>query len=465
MQTLKRELSPLGVWALAFGCIIGGSAFFMPGNTFLPKAGPLGTAIAMFAASILMIVIAINYHYMVNRFPVAGGEFAFAKNAFNKYHAFFCAWFLGLSYISLVPLNATLLGVVGRNVFGDMMVSNVLYSVAGFDVYLFDIVLSVFTIVLLSWLNVRGVKTAGVFNTLLAFALLLGVVIFCVAAIFSSHASFSHMSPAFPSGDDAWLGFVGILAVSPWAFVGFDTIPQTAEEFSFSHAKTRRLLIFAILFAAIVYVAINTVTASVVPAGYENWESYVADIRNLKGLKSLPTFNAAHALLGKYGLMLFCGAIIATCFASVIGFSIASSRLLYSMSSEGALPAWFGRLHPKYSTPANATMFVMMLSLVAPFFGRTVLLWVVDMSAIGAAVGFFYTSSAALKYASQERRPMIICTGVVGLLASLFFVILLLCPIRMFGCSLCAEEYVSLAVWIVMGLVFFLIRNKTTSSH
>ena len=50
---LEKKLSPLNVWALALGCIIGWGAFVMPGNTFLGKAGPLGTAIAMGAAALI----------------------------------------------------------------------------------------------------------------------------------------------------------------------------------------------------------------------------------------------------------------------------------------------------------------------------------------------------------------------------------------------------------------------------
>ena len=57
---LEKKLSPVNVWSLALGCIIGWGAFVMPGNTFLIKAGPLGTAIAMAAAAVIMCIIANN---------------------------------------------------------------------------------------------------------------------------------------------------------------------------------------------------------------------------------------------------------------------------------------------------------------------------------------------------------------------------------------------------------------------
>ena len=64
-EKLKPHLSPLGAAALAFGCAVGWGCFAMPGNTFLPIAGPMGTLAAMIISSVMMLVIAFNYHYMM----------------------------------------------------------------------------------------------------------------------------------------------------------------------------------------------------------------------------------------------------------------------------------------------------------------------------------------------------------------------------------------------------------------
>ena len=66
---LERKLNPLNVWALALGSIIGWGAFVMPGTTFLPKAGVLGTLIGISIAALIMITIALNYGYMVEKYP------------------------------------------------------------------------------------------------------------------------------------------------------------------------------------------------------------------------------------------------------------------------------------------------------------------------------------------------------------------------------------------------------------
>ena len=61
-------LSPLSVIALSFGYAVGWGAFVMPGTTFLPIGGPLGTALGMAVGGIIMLIIGYNYHFMMNKY-------------------------------------------------------------------------------------------------------------------------------------------------------------------------------------------------------------------------------------------------------------------------------------------------------------------------------------------------------------------------------------------------------------
>ena len=65
------------------------------------------------------------------------------------------------------------------------------------------------------------------------------------------------------------------------------------------------------------------------------------------------------------------------------GFFMATTRLLFSMGRGKFLHPWFLKVHPKYGTPTNAVLFTLGLTLIAPFFGRSALNWIVDMSAMG----------------------------------------------------------------------------------
>ena len=463
--SLEKKLSPLNVWSLALGCIIGWGAFVMPGNTFLGNAGPLGTAIAMSAAAFIMIVIAFNYDFMINKFPVAGGEFTYTQQAFGRRHAFICSWFLGLSYLAIVPLNATALALIGRNLMNNVFQIGFHYNVAGYDIYLGEIILAAAALIIFAYLSIRGVQFTGLFQTGMVFVLVGGVFAIALATVINPKVNFNHLSPGFYPVKSPMSGMLAVVAVAPWAFVGFDTIPQAAEEFKFSSMKSKFIMTLSILFGAIVYVVLNTVTAAVIPEKYSSWVSYIDDIPNLTGLISLPTFHAGYQLLGRTGLIFLGIAVLGAILSGIIGFYMATSRLLYSMSKEEVLPDWFGKLHEKYKTPHNAILFILMLSIIAPFFGRTALGWIVDMSSIGAAIGYGYTSLAAYKFAKKENNIGIMVTGIIGCIMSLIFMVLLLVPVPMFACSLGKESYISLIVWITIGMAFFFIARRTEKSE
>ncbi len=457
---LEKKLSPINVWALAFGCIIGWGAFVMPGNTFLPNAGPLGTAIGMIIAAIIMSIIALNYNYMINKYPMAGGEFTYTKHSFGRNHAFICAWFLSLSYATLVPMNSTALALICRNIMGNVFRFGYLYTVSGYDIYLGELLLALGALIIFGVFSIKGVKFAGNVQVLLTIALASSVTIIGVAALLSPKASLSNLAPAFHPGGNTFAGIMAVLAVSPYCFVGFDTIPQSAEEFKFSVKKTRAIMIVAIAFGCLVYVILNTATAAVVPDGYSNWAEYIQDVPNLSGLESLPTFHAAYQLLGTAGLAFLGIAVVSAVLSGIIGFYMATSRLLYSMSLEGVLPAWFGVLDKKYKTPKNAIFAHMCLALIAPFFGRNALTWLVDMTSLGAAIGYGYTSAAAVKYARQEGRNGIVLSGIFGTILAIVLAAILLIPIPVLNCSLGKESYICLVAWIILGLVFYMSQRK-----
>lgn len=447
---LERKLNPLNVWSLALGSIIGWGAFVMPGTTFLPKAGTLGTAIGMAIAAAVMITIALNYGYMVQKYPVAGGEYTFAKNVFGKRHAYLCGWFLGLSYLCIVPLNATALGLVSRKLLGGLLEVGYLYTVAGWDIYAGEILLASAALIIFAFLSIKGISVAGWIQTAMALSLVGSVLILAFFALFSPEAQAANLHPLYPDDKTPLSAVIAVVAVAPWAFVGFDSIPQAAEEFNFSPKKTSSIMIFAVIFGGLVYVVINTITASVMP-----WQALLSENYDW------PTGEAAEIIMGKTGLVFLGIALICAVLSGIIGFYMATSRLLFSMAREGALPQWFARIDEKSKTPKNAILFVMVISLTAPWFGREVLGWIVDMSSIGAAIGYGYTCMSAyktLKANPQDKKPVLRVLSVIGGIVSVVFVLLLIVPGM--PSYLALESRICLVIWIVLGIVFYFWSKK-----
>lgn len=477
---LQRKLSPMHVWAIAFGCVIGWGSFINPGKKFLPNSGVAGTAIAMAMGALVMIIIAFSYAYMVPKFPKAGGEFTFTKMCFGKNMAFVCGWFLVVAYLTNVPMNSTAIGLIVDGLDGpaDILKWGFHYNIAGFDIYLGEMLLAMFILLLFGYLNIIGVQKAAIVQTILSSLLVICVFTLCLAGIFSAKAKGVNMQPIWGFDKSAAIaakantstidpfaraGTAGILsailatfAIAPWAYVGFDAIPQAAEEFNFSFKKVSFIMIIAILFGCFVYISNNTVAA----AALENWPDRV-----MAGEWVL--LIAAEELLGTFGKVLIGVGVSCAVLSGIMGFYLASSRLMYSMSRDGYLPKWFGKVDKKYGTPKNAMIFCVIVSLSGPILGREALGWFVDMSAIGASIGYFFTCASTLVTARREKdaTTFLKIMAIVGVIFSVTFMVLQLIPIPgLSGVHFGKESYIMLVIWIALGFVFYLKERKFFTS-
>ncbi len=474
--SLKRTLTPMHVWAIAFGCVIGWGSFINPGKKFLTNSGVAGTAIAMVLGALVMIIIAFSYAYMVPKYPKAGGEFTFTKMCFGKTLAFICGWFLVVAYLTNVPMNSTAIGLIVDGLDGgaDILKFGFHYTIAGFDIYLGEMLLASAILILFGYLNIIGVQKAAIVQTILSTLLVTCVFTLFVAALVSSKAKGVNMEPIWGFDKKAAMaanattaninefahaGTAGILsailatfAIAPWAYVGFDAIPQAAEEFNFSFKKVSFIMIIAIVFGCFVYVSNNTVAA----AALENWPDRV-----MAG--EWVVLVAATELLGSFGKILVGVGVSCAVLSGIMGFYLASSRLMYSMSRDGYLPEWFGRVDSRYGTPRNAMIFCIIVSLSGPILGREALGWFVDMSAIGASIGYFFTSAATLITARKngDGTSFLKAMAIAGIVFSTIFMILQLIPIPgLIGVHFGKESYIMLIIWVAIGLVFYAMQRK-----
>ena len=446
MEKLKKELGELEVWALALGAIIGWGAFVLPGNKFLPDAGPLGAAIGIIVGALIMIIIAKSYGLMVSRFPVAGGEFTFAYAGFKRKHAFVAAWLLGLSYLSIVPLNATALGLISRFMFPGIIQKGYLYTIAGWDVYLGEILVASLAIIILTWLNVQGVSLFGKLAKILAFTLTGGIVALFVFTIANPISEIEYLTPVFSPSKGAFAGILSIIAIAPWAFVGFDTIPQASEEIKFDHQRSFRLMVIAIVIGALMYVLVMLTTAMVGP-----WTAFIVDNNQWA------TGSAVQLIAGDLGMFVLGFAILSAILSGLNGFLLASSRMFLVMARTYALPPIFTTISKKHHTPVATLYFVMGVSLLAPWIGRAALNWIVDMASLGAAVGFFYTCASAFKlsfvYTQDKKLVKNRPYALLGSILSIVFALLLVVPTSPAFLSL--PSLIALGVWLLLGVIFY----------
>ena len=453
-------MSPLNIWALSFGCAVGWGAFVMPGTTFLPLAGPVGTALGMLIGGLVMLIIAYNYHYMMNRYPDSGGTYSYAKNVLGYDHGFLSAWFLILVYIAITWANATALPLVFRNLLGDFFQFGYMYTIAGFDVYFGEAMLSLGAIFICGYICIGGKYFVRAVQTSAAIILFTGVCIGFCAALSETGGKIFEIQPSFTPNDTPFGAIFGIAVLSPWAFVGFESVSHSTEEFNFSVKKSFAILFAAVLTATLAYTFLALMAVSVLPAGYPTWVEYIGNLKNLSGYQALPTFFAVDSMLGSTGMLILAVTLISAVVTGLVGNSIAASRLIYAMARDNILPARFAQLN-HHQTPKNIFLIIMILSLPIPFMGRTAIGWIIDVNTIGATIAYAYASSVAFMLAKREGNKLVQVTGLIGAATSAIFFLYFMVPNFWAVNAMSSESYLILILWSILGFVFFRYIFKT----
>lgn len=431
------------IFTIALGSVIGWGAFILPGNVFLPNYGVINTLIGFTIAIFMLVFIEKSYSKVMTRVPESGGEYSFATTLLGKKSGFITGWGLLLAYLSIIPLNATAVPMVLDAVFPFYTQGQYLYSVSGYPVYLNDILVSSGIIVLFTFINIKGIKGALKTQNMLVFALIGSLLLIVLISLLNMQsAQIDNLNSNW--GEINMSSIVRIIAFAPWAFIGFDAVAQLSGDHNLSSKSVSRITLIAIIIGAVIYNVLNIVTALGTPS-----ESLTES--------AWATGAAVKILVGKGIFYFLAVAMFGAVVSGLNGFFISSSRLIDTMSEdynvgkrEGALKTGNGTI------PRWVIYFIGACALIVPFFGRTALLWFVDLSSVGASVAYFMTCLCAYKIAENGKDKTI---SSLGMLVSLAFLVFLLTPI--FDSNISLPSYFSLAFWIALGaVVFFYIRNR-----
>src|SRR5699024_9095583 len=315
-------------------------------------------------------------------FPVSGGEFAYAYISLGRTHAFISGWFLVLGYICIVALNASAFALAIKFVFPKVIEVLPLYTIAGWDVYGMEIVVASAALGVFGYFNTKGTGLSGRLQFIFACVMVVGVVALTFMVGGQPGAGLSNIHPLYPSDKTAFAAIITIVAIAPWADVGFDAVPQAAEESDFPTKQ-----------ASLLYSLMIIATSMTQP-----WEGLVSE-DYVWG-----TGVAIKETVGVMGLAILVIALTMGVSTGLNGFILATSRLLFAMSRAKIIPGAFSKLHPKHETPYIAVIFTVIVSMIAPWFGREALTWVVDMSSIGVSIAYFYTCFTAFTLFKWSRN-------------------------------------------------------------
>lgn len=453
VQTMKPFMSPLTILAFAIGTSLGWGSLVVTSNTYLKQAGPWGSTLGLLIGGSVMLLVCRNYHYLANRYPDGTGIYFFTKRVFGYDRAFIISWFVFLLYASLFWANVTAVPLFVRHIFGDVFRFGYLYTVFGYDIYVGELLLTAAVIGLTVLLMRHSKKALAKAMIALVAVFVIGITVcfgVCIVRFASGSAGFR---PGF-APDGAPLAQVAkIASISPWAFIGFESVTHSSAEFNFPKKRVFRILTLSIIISTALYIFVTLLSVTAYPPEYGNWFEYISDLNNLSGLKALPAFYAVSYYLGSTGTTLLYCSLFALIATSLIANLWALSRMIHVIGEDSILPHRIAKLDQK-EIPANAILFVGAVSLFALFLGRSAIGWIVDVSTILATFLYGFVSTATIKCAKQDNDKKSFAIGLAALIAMVAFGAFMILPGPNSN-SLSSETYLLFIVWSVIGMVFF----------
>lgn len=460
-KRLVPYLSPTGAWAFSLGAAMGWGAVMVTGRTYLAMAGPLGSVLGILLGCVVMLVIARNYHYMMNRYPQAGGSYAFARNAMGHDQGYVVACYVVLTYLAMLWANATALPLYARYFVGDIFEFGHMYRFFGYDVYLGEALLAIAVIVLVAFFCCRYKNPISWVMVALVVLFTVGIMVCFVAAVFGHHRS---IDPQFVPTNDELTQILNITVITPWAFIGFENIAHGSEEFKFDHHKSYEVLSVSIVMATILYISVTLMSVMAYPSRYGSWLEYINDLPNLSGIEGIPAFYAAQRYLGRFGIALMMLALLALILTSLVSNIFALSRVLYSLANDRIISPRFSEVN-KRNVPQNAIIFIVCVSALIPFVGRVAVGWIVDVSTLGATLIYGFISAATFKLAMTRDDTLEKWTGLFGFVVMVGFQIYIL-VLNVFTTNGTMDQasYFLFVMWSILGILYYsrlVKRDKT----
>ncbi len=341
---LERVLGVNALFSTAYGNV-GSSIYYALG---LVASFALGlTPIVFMISGVIFYLTAATYAEATAMYPEAGGSSSFARHAFNEFWSFFAAWGQMLNYVITIAISAFFV----PHYIGGLFWGALRHSPG-------DVICGMLIVLLLSAINVVGVKEAARLNIALAvtdFGTQLLLVVAGAFLVFSPHTLIHnvHLGTA-----PHWKEFLVAIPVAMIAYTGIETISNMAEEAK-DETKTIPKAIQRVVIAVFaIYAALPAVALSALPVkcdaagrcqtllGLPEEKGGFAGDPILGVVKQLHLGPLQHAGEIYVGLLAATILLIATN-AGIIGVS----RLVYSMGLHRQLPDRIRQLHPRYRTP------------------------------------------------------------------------------------------------------------------
>jgi amino acid transporter len=369
--SLQRELGRWDLTAIGVNQVIGGAVFALPAALFATAGAWSPWMVA--AVGIASMFIALSFAEAASRFDGTGGPYLYTRAAFGRFAAFEVGWMMwftrAASWASVINVLVSSLGFYWPAI------------TTGPTRTIFLTVI----IVIIAAINVRGIKQSSFVVNLFTVAKVLPLVAFVAVGIF--FVDWLKLADSPPVSLEG-LSSSALLLI--FAFGGYEVIPVPAGE-----AKDPRRAVPFALIMTIAGVTILLILAQVVTIG---------TLPSLATSKT-PLADSAALFLGAAGAaMITLGAVFSTS-GNNVGQALSGSRNLYALAEQGDLPPFFGRVHPRFHTPANAIVVTSAVSLLLAVSGTFQTM--AAASAISRLIVYVATCASVLQLRKVRFRDVV----------------------------------------------------------
>jgi APA family basic amino acid/polyamine antiporter len=359
--SLRRELGRWDLTAIGVNQVIGAAVFAQPA-LLAARAGAWSPWLVA-AVGLAVMLIALSFAEVGSRFEGTGGSYLYTRSAFGRFAAFEVGWMLWFtrvtSWAAVISVLVTYLGYYWPAMTTGWPRAAVITLV----------------IVIITVINVRGIRVSSLFVNVLTIGKLLPLAVFIIAGLAAVDPARLAIQGPLPPADIASTALLLI-----YGFGGFEVVPVVAGETKNPTRAVPFALIMTLALVSLILTLVQAVALGTLPT---------------LATSSTPLTDAASVFLGAGGAVMMTLGTIVSVTGNNLGGALSGSRNLFALAEQRDLPAFFGRIHPRFRTPVTAILVTGGVALVLALSGRYAALAAV--SAISRLTVYAFTCAATLR--------------------------------------------------------------------
>ncbi|WP_308465857.1 APC family permease [Rathayibacter soli] len=310
---------------------------------FIASLAGVTAPLAFAIAFVIILTLGISLTQLARKFPSAGGYYTYVSRTVHPKAGWFTAWLYFLYDPLATAINLAFMGYFFQ------VILKAQFNIR-FDWWWFFLL----SLALITVLVYRGVAiSARVMLTLGGLELLI-ILALAISGLVSPGPGGITLDAFIPANAPGASGLFLAVIFSIFLFTGFESVAPLAEETANPKKLLPRAIIVSIILVGAFFVICNW--AIMIGYGTDNVKEFVSSADN-------PVIALAERLWG-WGWLLVLFAMVNSIIAVSIACTNAATRVFFSMGRIGALPRWFGRVHPRFKTPRNAVIFQTIVTLV-----------------------------------------------------------------------------------------------------